>query len=81
MSYGVPKTKVICIHVVTKNDISIDVVTHTFTITCDPYAGVRHPITGIDSETLKFVSSSTIYEDNNVSIVVAKSPRMTPTSK
>ena len=35
----------------------------------------------IDSEKLKFVSSSTIYEDNNGSIVVATSPRMTPTSK
>ena len=36
---------------------------------------------GIDSENLKFVSRSTIYEDNNRSIVVATSPRMTPTSK
>ena len=36
---------------------------------------------GIDSENLKFVSSSTIYEGNNGAIVVAKSPRMTPTSK
>ena len=36
---------------------------------------------GIDSEELKFVSSSTIYEDNNGAIVVAKSPRMNPTSK
>ena len=36
---------------------------------------------GIDSENLKFVSSSTIYEDNNGAIVVAKIPRMTPTSK
>ena len=35
---------------------------------------------GIDSENLKFVSSSTIYEDNTVAIVVATSPRMTPTS-
>ena len=35
---------------------------------------------GIDSENLKFVSSSTIYEDNNGAIVVATSPRMTPTS-
>ena len=34
---------------------------------------------GIDSEKLKFVSSSTIYEDNNGSIVVATSPRITPT--
>ena len=36
---------------------------------------------GIDRENLKFVSISTIYEDNNGSIVVAKIPRMTPTSK
>ena len=36
---------------------------------------------GIDSENLKFVSSSTIYEDNSGAIVVATSPRMTPTSK
>ena len=36
---------------------------------------------GIDSEKLKFVSSCTIYEDNNGAIVVATSPRMTPTSK
>ena len=36
---------------------------------------------GTDSENLKFVSSSTIYEDNNGAIVVATSPRMTPTSK
>ena len=36
---------------------------------------------GIDSEKLKFMSSSTIYEDNNGAIVVATSPRMTPTSK
>ena len=36
---------------------------------------------GIDCENLKFVSSSTIYEDNNGAIVVATSPRMTPTSK
>ena len=36
---------------------------------------------GIDSEKLNFVSSSTIYEDNNRAIVVAKSKRMTPTSK
>ena len=36
---------------------------------------------GIDSEYLKFVSSSTLYEENNRSIVVATSPRMTPTSK
>ena len=35
----------------------------------------------IDSENLKFVSSSTIYEDNNGAIVVAKIPRMTPKSK
>ena len=36
---------------------------------------------GIDSENLKFLSSSTVYEDNNGAIFVAKSPRMTPTSK
>ena len=36
---------------------------------------------GIDSEDLKFVSSSTLYEDNNGAIVVATSPSMTPTSK
>ena len=36
---------------------------------------------GIDSKKLKFVSSSTIYEDNNRSIVVTKIPRITPTSK
>ena len=36
---------------------------------------------GIDIEKLKFVSSSTIYEYNTGSIVVAKSTRMTPTSK
>ena len=36
---------------------------------------------GIDIENLKFVSSSTSYEDNNGSIVVATSPRMTPTSQ
>ena len=35
---------------------------------------------GIDSEKLKFVSRSTIYEDNNGSIVVETSPRMVPTS-
>ena len=34
----------------------------------------------IDSENLKFVSSSTVYEDINGAIVVATSPRMTPTS-
>ena len=36
---------------------------------------------GIDSEKLKFVSSSTIYEDNNGAIAVATSPSVTPTSK
>ena len=36
---------------------------------------------GIDSEKLKFVSSSTIYKDNNGTIVVATSQRMTPASK
>ena len=35
---------------------------------------------GIDSENLMFVSSSTVYEDINGAIVVATSPRMTPTS-
>ena len=36
---------------------------------------------GIYSKKLKFVSSSTIYEDNNGAIVVAKIPRITPKSK
>ena len=36
---------------------------------------------GIDSDNLKFVSSSTVYENNNGSMVVATSPRMTPTPK
>ena len=36
---------------------------------------------GIDCENLKFVSSSTVYEDNNGAIVVATSTRMTPSSK
>ena len=36
---------------------------------------------GIDSENLKFVSRSTIYKENNGSIVVTINPRMTPTSK
>ena len=35
----------------------------------------------IACEKLKFVSISTIYEDNNGAIVVATSPIMTPTSK
>ena len=35
---------------------------------------------GIDSGRLKFVSSSNVYEDNNGSIVVAATTRMTPTS-
>ena len=35
---------------------------------------------GIESDNMKFVSSYTIYEDNNGAIVVAKIPRMTPTS-
>ena len=35
----------------------------------------------IDSESLKFVSSSTIYEDNIGAMVLATSPRMTTTSK
>ena len=36
---------------------------------------------GIESDNLKFVSRSTIYEDNNRAIVVSTSPRMTPSSK
>ena len=36
---------------------------------------------GIDIENLKFVSISTIYEDNNGSMIVATSTRMTPTPK
>ena len=36
---------------------------------------------GIDIEKLKFVSSSTIYEDNNGAMVVETNPSMTPTSK
>ena len=36
---------------------------------------------GIDCENLKFVSSSTVYENNNGAIAVATSPRMTPSSK
>ena len=36
---------------------------------------------GIYSETLKFVSSSKIYEDNKVSIVVETITSMNPTSK
>ena len=35
---------------------------------------------GIDIEKLKFVSRSTVYEDNNGATVVAKSSSMTPTS-
>ena len=35
---------------------------------------------GIDSEKLKFVSRSTVYEDNDGAIVVSTSSRMTPTS-
>ena len=35
----------------------------------------------IDSDKLKFVSSSTIYEENNGAIFVATSPRINPTSK
>ena len=34
----------------------------------------------IDSEKLNFMSRSTVYEDNNGSIDVETSPRMTPTS-
>ena len=36
---------------------------------------------GVDSEKLKFLSSSTIYEDNDGAIVLATSPMMNPTSK
>ena len=36
---------------------------------------------GIDSENMKFVSSSTIYEDNNGAIVVAKMTGIIPTPK
>ena len=36
---------------------------------------------GIDSEKLKFVSCSTIYEYNNVATVVATGPGMNPTSR
>ena len=36
---------------------------------------------GINCENLKFVSRSTVYEDNNGAIVVATSPRMTSSSK
>ena len=35
---------------------------------------------GIDNENFKFVSSSTIYEDNIGAMVVATSPLVTPTS-
>ena len=35
----------------------------------------------IDYENLKFVSSSTVYEDNNEAIVVETSPRMNPLSR
>ena len=36
---------------------------------------------GIDSDKLKFVSSSTVYKENNASIFVATSPIMPPTSE
>ena len=36
---------------------------------------------GIDSDKLKFVSSSTVYEENNGAIIVETSPRITTTSK
>ena len=36
---------------------------------------------GIESKKLKFVLCSTIYEDKNGAMVVARSPSMTPTSK
>ena len=35
---------------------------------------------GMDIENLNFMSSSTVYEENNDSIVVATSPSITPTS-
>ena len=35
---------------------------------------------GIDSEKLKFVLRYNVYEDNNGSIGVVKTPRMTPTT-
>ena len=35
----------------------------------------------IDSKNLKFVSISTVYEDNNGATLLATSPRMTPTSE
>ena len=35
---------------------------------------------GIDSEKLKFVSSSIVCKDNNGAIIVSTSPRMSPTS-
>ena len=35
----------------------------------------------IDSENLKFVSRYTVYEDNNLAIVVAKIPKMNHASK
>ena len=36
---------------------------------------------GGNSENLEFVPSSTVYEDNNGSVVVEKIPRINPTSK
>ena len=36
---------------------------------------------GIDSDKLKFESSSTVYEENNGAMVVETSPGMNPTSK
>ena len=36
---------------------------------------------GIDSENMKFASSSTTYEYNNGTIAASTIPRMTPTSK
>ena len=35
----------------------------------------------INSEKLKFVSSSTVYEDNNGAMFLEKIPKITPTSK
>ena len=36
---------------------------------------------GIDSKKVKFVSRSTVYNENNGSIVVAKNPGMNPKSR
>ena len=36
---------------------------------------------GIESDKLKFVSSSNIYDENNGAIVLAKSPSIIPTAR